>query len=1160
MIEHRSIVNLVRGDLQTLGVSPDDRVAQNSSPAYDSSIEETWFALAAGATLVLMDEETTRLGPDLVPWLRRERITMFCPAPTLLRTTGCEDPERELPELRFVHPGGEALTTDVADRWARGRRLVTDYGPTEATVTAMRGLIQPGQAISIGQPVPGMRAWVLNENLEEVSIGEQEELCLGGIGLARGYRNQPELTAEEFPVHPRLGRIYRTGDLASRDAQGNFFCHGRIDAQVKIRGYRIELEAIEARLVECKGVREAVCTVQGEGPARKLVAFVVPETGAAAPAFEELQNFLREVLPDYMVPVRFGLLPKLPRNTSAKVNRQALPVLEAHAHGDSRSAPRDAIEEKLALAFRRTFELTEPVSIHEDFFHGLGGDSLLAAGLISRLRDDPQTASLAVRDLYEARTVAELAKRARPRPTQPKEAGHNAPGEEPAGPQRGPTGRPLAATVAQAMFLLAGVMVTAPLTYALTFGLLPYLVERLGMMPFVVLMPAIYAAGLVAYTAVTVAVAVTLKAILIGRYRSARVPVWGSFYLRNWIVQRCVRLVPWRLIEMTEFQNMVLRALGARIGKRVHIHRGVNLTLGGWELLDLGDDVTLGQNATLQIVTLDSGQIIFAPVKLGPGATLEVCSGVGPGTHVGADAVLAAWSHLAAGESIPQNERWDGVPARAVRLADPEPALDDSAASISPLVHGLVMLLGRLALEAFVAAPLLAGALILAWLSTSDGGGVLDWLLRPGPDPRIVWLDLALVLSSVPGILAFQLIAMRWLGKVRPGVISRWSLSYVRMRLKVEITESAGRWLCGTLLWPVWLRAAGMKIGRGCEISTIIDTVPELIDIGPDTFFADGIHLGGARIFRGTVTLARVRLGGSVFLGNHAVIRGGQNIPGNVLVGVCTVADDRQIRSDSSWFGHPPFELHRREVVAYERSLTHDPSWPRYLNRVFWELLRFALPLVWVLIGLLWYSLLDRATGVVSQPVLFLAVLPALEIGVFAFLVLLVLATKWILLARVRPGMHPLWSCWCSRWDFLYVVWDFCGSGVLAAIEGTLLLNAYLRAMGMRLGRRVVLGPSFVHVVDPDMLEFQDDTTVNSLLQAHTFEDRVLKIDRVIVRKGATVGSESLLLYGADIGERTYVMPNSVVMKRERLLSGRAYAGCPAHPLVEREAAGRSCL
>ena len=128
----------------------------------------------------------------------------------------------------------------------------------------MRCLIHPGQAIAIGQPVPGMRAWVLDEKLEEVPIGKQGELCLGGIGLARGNRNQPELTSEKFPVHHHLGRIYRTGDLASRDAEGNFFCHGRIDAQVKIRGYRIELEAIETRLVNAKAFARPSALFKGK--------------------------------------------------------------------------------------------------------------------------------------------------------------------------------------------------------------------------------------------------------------------------------------------------------------------------------------------------------------------------------------------------------------------------------------------------------------------------------------------------------------------------------------------------------------------------------------------------------------------------------------------------------------------------------------------------------------------------------------------------------------------------------------------------------------------------------------------------------------------------------------------------------------------------------
>ena len=166
MIEHRSIVNLVRGDLATLGVTPADRVAQNSSSAYDSSIEETWFALGAGATLVVMDDETVRLGPDLPAWLRRERVTMFCPPPTMLRATGCADPARELPELRLLHPGGEALSQDIADRWSVGRRVVNDYGPTETTITALRAIVEPGKPVAIGTPVPGMQAWVLDENLQ----------------------------------------------------------------------------------------------------------------------------------------------------------------------------------------------------------------------------------------------------------------------------------------------------------------------------------------------------------------------------------------------------------------------------------------------------------------------------------------------------------------------------------------------------------------------------------------------------------------------------------------------------------------------------------------------------------------------------------------------------------------------------------------------------------------------------------------------------------------------------------------------------------------------------------------------------------------------------------------------------------------------------------
>ncbi len=312
MIEHQSIVNLVASDREVFHLTECARVAQGSSAAYDSSVEETWLAFAAGATLVVMDDDAARLGPDLIDWLRRERITVFCPPPTLLRATGCEDPESALPDLKLLYVGGEALPRDVADRWAPGRELVNGYGPTECTVTCLRERVEAGGPITIGKPVSGAKALVLNERLEEVPPGEQGELCMGGAGLARGYWKRPELTAEKFISHPIFGRLYRTGDLVHRDMEGRFFYHGRMDSQVKLRGYRIELGEIESRLAECPGVSAVACKVQGEDGNAVIVAFVVPVDSDQPPAVGDLRVALERTLPAYMVPARFGFLDHLP--------------------------------------------------------------------------------------------------------------------------------------------------------------------------------------------------------------------------------------------------------------------------------------------------------------------------------------------------------------------------------------------------------------------------------------------------------------------------------------------------------------------------------------------------------------------------------------------------------------------------------------------------------------------------------------------------------------------------------------------------------------------------------------------------------------------------------------------------------------------------------
>ena len=296
---------------------------------------------------------------------------------------------------------------------------VNGYGPTECTVTCLRADIVAGQPIAIGRPVPGMRAWALDEHLRLVPDGQPGELCMGGAGLAVGYLGLPELNATKFPEHPTLGRIYRTGDLVHKGPDGLFYYHGRIDSQVKLRGYRIELEAIESCVARHPGVREAACRVQGEGASEALAAHIVPANPAAPPHAEELKAHLKAHLPVYMIPSVFATSRELPRNAGGKLRRTHLPVVVANrpsrpTHTVTAPGPENPVQELIGRATQEVLQLADPPSIDEDFFTDIGGSSLQAAMLITALRADPGTASITVRDLYECRTVRALAQRAEP--------------------------------------------------------------------------------------------------------------------------------------------------------------------------------------------------------------------------------------------------------------------------------------------------------------------------------------------------------------------------------------------------------------------------------------------------------------------------------------------------------------------------------------------------------------------------------------------------------------------------------------------------------------------------------------------------------------------------------------------------------------------------
>jgi acyl-coenzyme A synthetase/AMP-(fatty) acid ligase len=406
MIGHRNLCNLVAAQRRSWPLGPESRVLQFASFSFDGCTFEVFLALAHGASLHLSEQPGVIAGDDLARTAARAGITHAVFPPAVLAAM----PEDELlPSIHTLVLAGEAPSPDLMNRWARGRRLMNGYGPTEATVGAANQDYHPGSTTPppIGRPMANVRVYLLDGAGEPVPRGATGELYIGGRGVGRGYRGRPDLTAERFVPDPFGGepgaRLYRTGDLGRWNADAALEFAGRVDEQVKVRGFRIELGEIEARLLEHAGVEEAVVMARQDGPgAKRLVGYWVGE--AIEP--EALRAHLLERLPDYMVPAAYVRLDALPLTPNGKVDRGALPAPEDDAFARrGYEAPVGEVEEALAGIWAEVLGL-ERVGRHDGFFE-LGGHSLLAVTLIGRMRAQGLLAD--VRTLFATSTLAEFA-------------------------------------------------------------------------------------------------------------------------------------------------------------------------------------------------------------------------------------------------------------------------------------------------------------------------------------------------------------------------------------------------------------------------------------------------------------------------------------------------------------------------------------------------------------------------------------------------------------------------------------------------------------------------------------------------------------------------------------------------------------------------------
>ncbi|NJO14389.1 MAG: amino acid adenylation domain-containing protein [Thioploca sp.] len=414
---HSSLLNLLVSMHQQLELTSNDVLLAIATLSFDIAALELYLPLITGAKIVLVSREVAADGFQLLDQLKLGNVTILQATPATWQLLLAASWDNS-PQLKILC-GGEACPSTLATQLLeKGQTLWNLYGPTETTIystmTQVSAITMSASVntIAIGYPIANTQVYLLDSNLQRVPIGVPGELHIGGAGLARGYWNSPDLTAEKFIKNPFSNdphsRLYKTGDLARYLPDGNIEFLGRIDNQVKIRGFRIELGEIEAVLASHPTIQEDVVVVQeSEAGEKRLVAYLVPQLGQLIEP-SELRAFLQEKLPDYMIPLAFVSLDHLPLTPNNKVDRRALSQFAIASYQLPKKtfvAPRTEEEELLAGIWSQVLEV-ERVGVHDNFFE-LGGHSLLATQMMSRIRETFKI-ELPLRQLFESPTIAGL--------------------------------------------------------------------------------------------------------------------------------------------------------------------------------------------------------------------------------------------------------------------------------------------------------------------------------------------------------------------------------------------------------------------------------------------------------------------------------------------------------------------------------------------------------------------------------------------------------------------------------------------------------------------------------------------------------------------------------------------------------------------------------
>jgi non-ribosomal peptide synthetase-like protein len=1189
---HAGFVNLALSYADYFDLVPGmDATSLTSSLGYDGSISEMYSAWVSGCAVVMLTSDEIRSGPDLIPVLRDSEVTvLFCP-PVLLSTL-TQNPEIDLPYplCRYIVPAGEAFPAALVEPWTRGRRqIINTYGPTEASTDTSRQSLRPEDPVTIGSPFPNVTYVILEVGtLTPLPHGETGELCIGGVHVARGYRNLPDQTARQFIEHPQFGRLYRTGDKCRIDPH-TYRVHflGRTDAQIKVRGHRVEIQPIEDILqTQFREIESAVVDYQNE----ELVAFVL------APSLDQdivadvmpvpgewrrrITDRLSEQLPSPSIPGRifqvreFTLKPR-----SGKIDRGQLPDLSQlsfdnnHAQ-DTHSGFRSLQEDGPANPETEPAGSNDVLAIcrdvlgadlnWDDEFVDHGGHSILIAQLVQRL----QVAGWAVtvRDLLStSNTARKIA--GRPRLDLDDTAEETARPEHahPLGKHRESAGRVMRIwqfTSLQAAFLL---LLYAPAIAGLT-GVVA--IAEIGQF-FAAARPGEFlAVGFASYLlALMVPFAALLwvmaiKILMGGHYRingirPGEYPKWSRMHLRIWCIRR-MELTVLRplgiMFRSTVLMSWMLRRLGAGVGRNLQCSHDAQLA-GPLDLMQMGDDVTIQTGACINTSRWVGQMLHIGPIHLESGCKIGMRSGIANDVTVGRDSWITPLTPILS--DVGPNEIREGAPARfSGRITDLQRTSDHCRSRAPLALMEILNISMTLVLECIL---LILPAVLVSWYAATivpfgASGQSVGYFMQT-PLPSILWhVGLYAFMTSWLTIVLISLLVCLFLRltPASPGLYPSRSLRSALLLYRIKKmnqVQNLWRW---TITGQYLRSLAGMRFTRfgGSECDLMYNLVPECVRADSKVFWSHGCFMNvldyGARHHK----LGAIDMPAKFFVSNNSVMESGQ-FPSNFLLGVSTPGNDirfrRQMRSrhrpNIRVAGNPPLKF--GTAFQEERDESENrPGFFLFLGRLsLGDFLSIGLlPVTEVLVYAIVYTTLLRFGG---QPAL--SALLTLMITGLA-LVMLCILVKRVLVGSKWGSDHstPFWSWRHFTYFFTQDCFFAWCRGPLRLLAGTLLTNPVLRRMGCRVGKRTIFNAP-LQVFDWNAVSFGQDCMVDGILQYHTFEDMILQVKKTEVQSGSAINFGATLMGGARIEPDTTFMPLSLVLKGMQLPSA-IYQGSPVEP------------